>query len=144
MSLEVKHLFHLCISHTIINGSSELWPGSDRLIISIGTGAAPGQDVSGNLFNLARALKQIVTDSEERNENFRRKNRTMIDCDRLFRFNVQQGLANVGLAEYEHVDAIAGHTGKYLTHYDTRLDIERCARAMKDSSQRLGYITGDG
>ncbi|KAF2395740.1 phospholipase, patatin family protein [Trichodelitschia bisporula] len=124
--------------------SRDLWPGQDRMIISIGTGAAPGQDVTGNLFDLARALKRIVTDTEERNDNFRRKHPEMIQNGRLFRFNVQHGLASVGLEEYQHVDSIAGHTGKYLTQFDTRLDVERCTAALKNGGQRLNYIAGAG
>ncbi len=124
--------------------SQELWPGQDRLIVSIGTGSAPGPDVTGDLKSLVDALKKIVTETEDTSNAFRKRNRDMISADRLFRFNVIHGLAEVGLAEHEAVGKIAAHTATYLKKFDTARDIERCATSLKGTGQRLGYIAGEG
>jgi len=68
----------------------------------------------------------------------------MINADRLFRFNVFHGLADVGLAEHEAVGKVAAHTATYLKKFDTARDVERCASSLKETGQRLGYIAGEG
>lgn len=122
----------------------ELWPDEDRLIISVGTGCAPGPKLVGGAENLVKSLVKIVTDSERTNDLFRRRNKTMVERGLLYRFNVQQGLADVKLDEWDAVADIWAHTGTYLRSYDTGREVERCATMLKDSGQRLGYIAGEG
>lgn len=124
--------------------SSEIWPRQDRIIISIGTGSAPGGNLLGNLKDLAKKLAKIVTDTEEENELFRRKHQDMVDSQRLYRFNVQQGLADVGLEEHEAKARIVAHTNHYLTRSDTRRDVTACSTTLAEGAQRLDYIGGEG
>lgn len=123
---------------------TEKWPGDERLIISIGTGSAPGPDVTGDLKSIVEALKKIVTETEDRSNAFRRRNKDMIAANRLFRFNVFHGLAEVGLAEHEAAGKVAAHTATYLKKYDTAREVELCASSLCETSQRLGYIAGEG
>ena len=58
--------------------SRDTWPGEERLIISIGTGAAPGQPLTGNLLALAKRLKDLVKDTEQTNRDFRAENNEMV------------------------------------------------------------------
>jgi predicted acylesterase/phospholipase RssA len=124
--------------------SSEIWPEQDRIIISIGSGSAPGEDLLGNLKDLAKKLAKIVTDTEEENELFRRKHQAMVDSQRLYRFNVLQGLADVGLEEHEAKARIVAHTGHYLGRSDTQRDIMACSSTLVEGAQRLGYVGGEG
>ncbi len=117
----------------------ELWPDDDRLLISVGTGAAPGPDASGDLPDLCKAIAKLITETEKTNEDFRDSHRDMIEKSRLFRFNVQQGLAGVGLDEHEHMGAISAHTMTYLKMWDTRREFDRCVSAMADS-----ILVGEG
>lgn len=121
-----------------------LWPGEERIIVSIGTGSAPGPDVTGDLKSLVDALKKIVTETEDTSNAFRKRNRHMVDAGYLYRFNVFHGLAEVGLAEHEAVGKISAHTATYLRRFDTAADIERCAKSLCETGQRLGYIAGEG
>ncbi|KAI9834433.1 MAG: hypothetical protein M1826_002587 [Phylliscum demangeonii] len=123
--------------------SEALWPKHDRLIISIGTGIAPGRAVNGNLMSLIETLAKIVTDSEERNRIFRTRHPEMISQNRLYRFNVDQGLNAVGLEEYQAVDLIATTTDRYLDDPDVVTDMEKCAEVMKDGGQRLNMVGGE-
>lgn len=123
---------------------TEKWPGDERLIISIGTGSAPGPDVTGDLKSIVEALKKIVTDSEDRSNAFRKRNKDMIAANRLYRFNVFHGLADVGLAEHEAAGKVVAHTATYLKKYDTAREVELCASSLSETSQRLGYIAGEG
>ncbi|KAI9789028.1 MAG: hypothetical protein M1816_006383 [Peltula sp. TS41687] len=124
--------------------SSSVWPQQDRLIISIGTGIAPGQAVDGNLMNLVQTLAKIVTDSEERNRIFRSVHQDMVANHRLYRFNVDQGLASVGLEEHKLVNRIANSTDRYLDDPDVMRNIELCAQIMNEGGQRLDLLGGEG
>jgi hypothetical protein len=121
-----------------------MWPGQDRIIISVGTGSAPGENLLGNLKDLAKKLAKIVTDTEEENELFRRKHQQLVDSHRLYRFNVQQGLAEVGLEEWKAKGLIAAHTNHYLTRSDTQRDVTACSNTLAAGAQRLDYIGGEG
>ena len=123
---------------------AELWPNDERLIISVGTGSAPGPDLTRNLEDLAEVLRRIVTDSESEQTRFRRRNEKMVDEGRLFRFNVSQGLDTVGIEEYKATEEVEAHTSTYLRMPDTAREIRRCAASMKQTGQRLGYIGGEG
>lgn len=123
----------------------ELWPNQDRLIISVGTGSAPGPNVlASNIAELGKTLVKIVTDSENENTRFMRRNQEMVDNHFLFRFNVMHGLADVRLDEWDAIGDIMAHTGSYLRLPDTARNFTLCANKMKESGQRLGYIAGDG
>lgn len=122
-----------------------LWPNEERLIVSVGTGAAPGPNVlASNIADLAKTLAQLVTDTEEENERFRRRNREMVKDNLLFRFNVLQGLQSVKLDEWEAFGEIWAHTSTYMKASDTAIIFNTCANMMKESGQRLGYIAGEG
>lgn len=68
----------------------------------------------------------------------------MIDDQRLYRFNVLQGLSDVGLEEYEAKARIAAHTDHYLRRSDTQRDVTSCCSTMAEGAQRLSYVGGKG
>lgn len=124
--------------------SRDMWPGQDRLILSIGTGAAPGQAVTGNLISLATRLKEIVVDSEQTDRDFRMENNAMIRNGRLYRFNVLHGLADVGLEEHQAINKIATYTDRYLDHPDVFDMVQTCVNNLSLGGQRLGIRAEEG
>ena len=98
----------------------------------------------GNAVKLIETLAKIVTDSEEENARFRKRNREMIDNNRLYRFNVLHGLADVKLDEWDALEDISAHTSTYLRSPDTAREFQKCATILKEVGQRLGYIAGEG
>ena len=78
--------------------SQNLWPNDDRLILSIGTGDAPGGNFEGNLKTVVYRLKEIALDSEHVADTFTENHLSMLQAQRLFRFTVP-GLAEIGLEE---------------------------------------------
>lgn len=130
--------------------ASTLWPNEDRLIISIGTGSAPGHAVDGNLIDLARRLAEIVTEAEEKNNMFRASHPKLVDENRLFRLNVYHGLESVGLEEHLALGRIAAYTDTYLNNPDVVRMVETCVKSMEGESQvsegslRSNLVTPDG
>ena len=124
--------------------SRDIWPGEERLILSIGTGAAPGQAVTGNLLTLANRLKEIVTDSEQTNKDFRMENNDMVRNGRLYRFNVLHGLADVGLEEHQAINKIATYTDTYLGDPDVFDMVQSCVSNLNLGGQRLGIRSEEG
>lgn len=122
----------------------DVWPIADRLILSVGTGAAPGQAVTGNLLELANRLKDMVTDSEKTNRSFRMENNEMVRNGRLYRFNVMLGLANIGLEEHEAINSIATYTDNYLDDPDVFDMVQSCVDSLSRGGQRMGYATAEG
>ena len=114
------------------------------MIISIGTGSAPGGAVTGNLFSLAQRLKDIVTDSEQTSQDFEAANSSMVQSNRLYRFNVYHGLANVGLEEYKAANIISAHTNTYLDVPHVTRSVNTCVEGLRSGGQRLGYATLEG
>ncbi len=124
--------------------SRDVWPSADRLILSVGTGAAPGQAVTGNLLELANRLKDMVTDSEKTNRAFRMDHDEMVRNGRLYRFNVMLGLANVGLEEHEAISRIATYTDNYLEDPDVLDRVQGCVDNLCRGGQRMGYASAEG
>lgn len=124
--------------------SRDVWPSADRLILSVGTGAAPGQAVTGNLPELATRLKDMVTDSEKTNRTFRMENNEMVRNGRLYRFNVMLGLANIGLAEHEAMNSIDTYTDSYLDDPDVFDMVQSCVNNLCRGGQRMGYAPTEG
>src|SRR5277367_187830 len=84
----------------LVHREAELtWPGrmADALLVSIGTGGAPRRAFQGNIKNIVEAMKDIVTQTERTADDFFLSHAEMASRDLLYRFNVYQGLADVGL-----------------------------------------------
>jgi hypothetical protein len=93
------------------------------VMVSIGTGSAPGGAFRGNLKKIIDAMKEIVTETEKTDNNFFRAHKAMVVKNRLYRFNVFHGLTDVGLEEWKEKEKIANATQTYLE----RGDIQRLA-----------------
>jgi predicted acylesterase/phospholipase RssA len=106
--------------------AEHLWPGRDQLILSIGTGSAPGLPFKGKLKAIVDGLKAIATETERTADDFHHAHRDMIMNDLLFRFNVYHGLSHIGLEEYREISAIADATEVYLDHGETVKKLEVC------------------
>ncbi len=106
-----------------------IWPERDALLISIGTGSAPGGHFKGNIKKVVEAMKNILTQTERTADDFHRSHRAMVDNGRLFRFNVAHGLAQIGL-EYKEVNSIADATETYLDNGETEQKMKACVKSL--------------
>ncbi|KAI4599644.1 hypothetical protein KJ359_001741 [Pestalotiopsis sp. 9143b] len=109
--------------------ASNIWcpDGNDlkplvKCFISIGTGN-PGKRSfeEGMADYLAQTVVQIATETEATETKFIARWMKHFDEKRYFRLNVDQGLQDIGLVEYEKEGAIEAATDSYLGHADRKL-----------------------
>ena len=115
------------------------------MFLSVGTGTAPGRSLMGNLASLAERLRDIVTDTEQTNRDFRSEHRPLIRKGGFYRFNVDDGsMAEIGLEEHQEAAKIATNTNHYLEDPRVEQDIDECIEKLCEGGQRLGLLTHDG
>jgi patatin-like phospholipase/acyl hydrolase len=103
-----------------------VFPGQHvACVISIGTGQAQTIAIrTRNRLSLDfnKAMQGIATDCERSAQEVEQRFRDIPSL--YFRFNVEQGMQSVGLAQWERLDEVATHTKQYIqmTEVDQRLD----------------------
>jgi hypothetical protein len=105
-----------------------------KCFLSIGTGH-PGITRVRNdkvLKFLTETLVSMATDTEKVAGEFEDSWRGPLDERRYFRFNVQQGLQEVGLEEFRMKGEIQSATEAYLEERTNRVHVRDCIRAMKN------------
>jgi predicted patatin/cPLA2 family phospholipase len=106
-----------------------------KCFISIGTGV-PGvdamrEDVAGFL---SKTLKAMVTETERTQQRFMKRNKDVAKPDgkqRFFRFNVEQGLQGVGLAEYLRQGSIKAATNRYMESLQQITLVRLCSEHLR-------------
>lgn len=103
-----------------------------KCFISIGTGNRTIDPISDKAWTfLFESLKDVATGTRETEEAVSGRWRMHWNT-RYFRFNVQQGLQGIGLAEYQHSGAIDAATGTYLTSHETRPRLAACVKNLRE------------
>lgn len=96
-------------------------------LLSVGTGRMDFDSVSDRgILRLAEALQKEATETERTHEKVMRRWHIPGQEARYFRFNVEQGLNEVKLAEFDKRDAIQGGTFAYLQRHDVRDRLQHC------------------
>ena len=68
----------------------------------------------------------------------------MVRNGRLYRFNVMQGLSDIGLEEHKAIGRIATYTDRYLDDPDVFDMVQTCVSNLCSGGQRMGYATTEG
>ncbi|THY56482.1 FabD/lysophospholipase-like protein [Aureobasidium pullulans] len=98
-----------------------------KCFISIGTGNPGIQAFEDGVPKfLGGTVPQIATETEATDRKFIARWARHFDEKRYFRFNVEQGLQGVGLAEYEMEGAIQAASEAYLTHTGQKSRVRDC------------------
>ncbi|KUM60368.1 hypothetical protein ACN42_g6761 [Penicillium freii] len=109
-----------------------------KCFISIGTGHPGKKAMEDNLLKfVSKTLPTLATQTEHTEKRFIAKWRQHYDNKRYFRFNVDQGLQDVGLAEYQQQGLIESATEGYLDHQAVAFRVRDCVENLK-SKQRQG------
>lgn len=121
-----------------------IWQGRDiGCIVSIGTGALVSKDVGRTIGPLFDKVKEMATDTENVAREFQNemKHRHGIEQKVYFRFNVQHGLEQVGLENWEEMKRIKVATQHYLKSEWSQ--IEACSAQMLREGIAIEDYTGE-
>ena len=102
-----------------------------KCFVSVGTGN-PGSTVvqDGAKGFLTQTLKEIATETERTAAKSLARHRGLLDKMRYFRYNVEQGLQEVGLEEYRKQAKIEAATQTYLSSQSQKFSLRNCARNL--------------
>jgi predicted acylesterase/phospholipase RssA len=103
-----------------------------KCFISIGTGNPGKKAIEDNMIKFAKGtLVSIATETEKTADRFVARWEPQLDEKCYFRFNVHQGLQDVGLAEYQDQGRIEAATDEYLKHAEQRLSVGYCVENLR-------------
>jgi hypothetical protein len=106
-----------------------------KCFVSIGTGN-PGVDSmkEGAWDFFTKTMAKLVTETERTGERFMKMHKDIAAPDgrqRFFRFNVDQGLQNIGLEEYRRQGEIEAVTKRYMESLQQKTLVGMCADNLK-------------
>jgi predicted acylesterase/phospholipase RssA len=103
-----------------------------KCFVSIGTGNPGKKALEDNIVKfLSKTLVGIATETEETERKFIARWAGHYDEKRYFRFNVDQGLQDVGLAEYKEQGRMAAATDEYLKHQAQKFRVRDCVQNLQ-------------
>ena len=103
-----------------------------KCFVSIGTGNPGKKAIEDNLLKfLSKTLVQITTETEVTAKRSMARWRQHYDQNRYFRLNVDQGLQDVGLAEYREQGRIETATDQYLDDQEQIFRVRNCVANLK-------------
>lgn len=98
-----------------------------KCFISIGTGHPGVNPFKQSVYGFLKdTISQIVTKTEKTERNFIARWANELDEKPYFRFNVQQGLQEIELEEYNKRKEINSATISYLNHTLQKLSLQDC------------------
>ena len=121
--------------YTVWSQAQDLW-GADQLqhklrcLVSIGMGVPSLKPFRDDIFHIGDALVALTTKTEQTAEQFCRDKSSLNDEGRYYRFNVLQGLEDIGLEESKKKKEIAAATGRYITSQDVFKQMKACANNL--------------
>ncbi|RSL81495.1 hypothetical protein CEP51_005792 [Fusarium floridanum] len=108
-----------------------------KCFISIGTGNPGMKSISDNFLQfISKTLVDIATDTETTANRFALEWQDLREAHRYFRFNVEQGLQDVELSEYEESGKIKMATQLYLEGAGRETSVKECVKNLKTKQKR--------
>lgn len=104
-----------------------------KCFISIGTGDPGKSPIEEKAWKfLSKTLVEIATDTETKAQQFASRCRDLLIGGQYFRFNVLQGLQNIGLHEYKKEGPLETATFEYLRQAEEDIKLRACVEKLKD------------
>ena len=110
--------------------SGEALEGNIKCLVSIGTGVPSLDSYGSSLFEIAKALKDIATETEKTAESFHRAHSDLDDGNRYFRFNVSHGLESIGLEDAAQKNKIMAATTRYVALESVMNQMKLCGNNL--------------
>lgn len=102
-----------------------------KCLVSIGTGVPALRPFPNNIFLMGKTLTSIATETEVTADKFRGFQSDLDHSGRYFRFNVTNGLEQVGLEEWTKLNHIAAVTKLYLGKDEVVRQIMACSNKLE-------------
>jgi hypothetical protein len=103
-----------------------------KCFVSIGTGHPGKKALEDNIVKfLSKSLVGIATETEKTAADCVSRWRYHFDTKRYFRFNVDQGLQDVGLAEYKEQGKMEAATDEYLRNQAQKFQVRDCVENLQ-------------
>lgn len=103
-----------------------------KCFVSVGTGHLGVRSIADKGFkHLVETLKKEATQTEVTSQQFQARWRDHVTKGRCFRFNVDHGLENVKLAEYQEQNLIQSATESYLRERQTIASVRSCVENLR-------------
>ncbi|KAF1948916.1 hypothetical protein CC80DRAFT_497906 [Byssothecium circinans] len=126
--------------------AANIWsPGTGDLkplvkcFVSIGSGHRGKKALKDSMLGfLSKTLVGIATETEETERKFIARWAKHYDEKRFFRFNVDQGLQDVGLAKHKEQGRMEAVTDEYLRHQDLKFRVRDCVLNLEQKQKRTG------
>ena len=103
-----------------------------RCVISIGTGVPSVKKFGVNIIEIFHTLKRISTESETTARQFHQEHSNLDENSRYFRFNVPDGMAEIGLEDLSEISTIVASTDYYLESESTYRQVKICAKLLSE------------
>lgn len=104
--------------------------------VSIGCGRGDIPKIEDSFWGLiSRSLVSIATQTDRTAEAFQKAHGEMFNENRCFRFNVDQGLEQIGLEEWKKMNDIRNATDKYLRRGNTGNLMESAKHKLAQKSR---------
>ncbi|KAM0322096.1 hypothetical protein ACHAQA_009725 [Verticillium albo-atrum] len=108
-----------------------------KSFVSIGTGNPGKKSIQDRVDKfISQTLVDIATETEKTAALFNKRWRQHHDRRRFFRFNVEQGLQDVGLAEHEKRGIIETATEQYMAETAQESRVRDCVQNLKEKQSR--------
>lgn len=104
--------------------------GKVKCLVSIGTGLPSLKPFKDDVLHIGETLIDIATETERTAEQFRREQQLLNSTGRYYRFNVVQGLEDIGLEEAKKVNKIAAVTRMYINSQEVYSHMQACAGSI--------------
>jgi hypothetical protein len=103
-----------------------------KCFVSIGTGNPGKKPFEKSMIKfLGETVVQIATETTNTEKKFIARWAKHFDKKRYFRFDVDQGLQDIGLDEYQKKGAIKSATVGYLTHTALKFRVRDCIQNLR-------------
>ncbi|OCL01567.1 FabD/lysophospholipase-like protein [Glonium stellatum] len=108
-------------------------------IVSIGAGVPSMKKFGKDGLEIFQTLKRIATETEATARDFHQEHTDLDDTERYFRFNVPDGLAEVGLEEISESNTIVDGTQYYLAGELAHKQVKKCIKALGEREGLFDY-----
>ena len=105
-----------------------------KCYVSIGTGEPKTENMKESVKGMIETLSNMITQTRNAARDFESEHPNLTKLDgtqRYFRFNVDQGLQDVGLDEFKKKGPMEVATATYMEHPDRQRLITLCAKSLR-------------